>query len=163
MAKWNRLFKALSAVLPAGAFGASVLLALAATEAPRHRTQTNRRTRRRRHPGERIHPLTGDPSWRFRYDRLGELRSAKVMQRLLPPGGVTAAGVAGIWAGARRRLAQRRLAKRWLGQWLAQRRLGQWRLAQWWLGQWLAQFLAQLVVGANRSPREPYADITASG
>jgi len=33
MAEWNRLFKALSVVLPAGAFGASVLLALAATEA----------------------------------------------------------------------------------------------------------------------------------
>jgi rSAM-associated Gly-rich repeat protein len=33
MAEWNPLFKALSVVLPAGAFGASILLALAATEA----------------------------------------------------------------------------------------------------------------------------------
>jgi rSAM-associated Gly-rich repeat protein len=32
MAEWNRLFKALSVVLPAGAFGASALLALAAPE-----------------------------------------------------------------------------------------------------------------------------------
>ena len=33
MAQWNRLFKALSVVLPAGAVGASVLLALASTNA----------------------------------------------------------------------------------------------------------------------------------
>jgi rSAM-associated Gly-rich repeat protein len=33
MAEWNRIFKALSVVLPAGAFGASVLLALATSEA----------------------------------------------------------------------------------------------------------------------------------
>ena len=33
MAQWNRLFKALSVILPAGALGASVLLALASTEA----------------------------------------------------------------------------------------------------------------------------------
>ncbi|HEY0799572.1 MAG TPA: GrrA/OscA1 family cyclophane-containing rSAM-modified RiPP, partial [Steroidobacteraceae bacterium] len=33
MAQWNRLFKALSVVLPAGAMGASVLLALASTDA----------------------------------------------------------------------------------------------------------------------------------
>ena len=33
MEQWSRLFKALSVVLPAGAVGASVLLALASTEA----------------------------------------------------------------------------------------------------------------------------------
>jgi rSAM-associated Gly-rich repeat protein len=33
MAKWNRIFKALSVVLPAGAVGASVLLALASSDA----------------------------------------------------------------------------------------------------------------------------------
>jgi rSAM-associated Gly-rich repeat protein len=33
MAQWNRLFKALSVVLPAGAFGASVVLALASADA----------------------------------------------------------------------------------------------------------------------------------
>jgi rSAM-associated Gly-rich repeat protein len=33
MAEWNRVFKALSVVLPVGAFGASVLLALVASEA----------------------------------------------------------------------------------------------------------------------------------
>jgi rSAM-associated Gly-rich repeat protein len=33
MAQWNRLFKALSVILPAGAMGASVLLALASSEA----------------------------------------------------------------------------------------------------------------------------------
>jgi rSAM-associated Gly-rich repeat protein len=33
MAKWNRVFKALTVVLPAGAMGASVLLALASSDA----------------------------------------------------------------------------------------------------------------------------------
>jgi rSAM-associated Gly-rich repeat protein len=44
MAEWNRVFKALSVVLPAGAFGASVLLALAASEvsaAPNSTQQTS--------------------------------------------------------------------------------------------------------------------------
>ena len=40
MEQWNRLIKALSAVLPAGAVGASVLLALASTEAAASSNQT---------------------------------------------------------------------------------------------------------------------------
>jgi rSAM-associated Gly-rich repeat protein len=41
MAQWNRLFKALSVVLPAGALGASVLLALAPPDASASPTQSN--------------------------------------------------------------------------------------------------------------------------
>jgi rSAM-associated Gly-rich repeat protein len=40
MAQWNKLFKALSVVLPAGAVGASVLLALASTDASAAVNQT---------------------------------------------------------------------------------------------------------------------------
>ena|ERR1700742_1812322 len=41
MAQWNRLFNALSVVLPAGAVGASVLLALASTNAAASATQNS--------------------------------------------------------------------------------------------------------------------------
>jgi rSAM-associated Gly-rich repeat protein len=40
MAQWNRLFKALSVILPAGAVGASVVLALASSDAMAASNQT---------------------------------------------------------------------------------------------------------------------------
>jgi rSAM-associated Gly-rich repeat protein len=41
MAQWNRLFKTLSVILPAGAVGASVLLALASSDAMASSNQTD--------------------------------------------------------------------------------------------------------------------------
>ena len=69
MPQRNALIKALSAILPAGAVGASVLLRSASTEALAVSNQSNNAPPSGESVSTRLQEIR---SWRLRYDRLGD-------------------------------------------------------------------------------------------